>query len=143
MALKITLPAGKAECPECGGEGFNGIEEDSGRPFTCYFCCETGLVPEQVAADYWRDRAWGAYLAAERAIEKRVALGVPAGYGYYYDPEEGDIVLVPPRRPATAAALARDNTMGDPCSLLAAKAELAAANKQACEAIAKATGVQA
>ena len=36
----------------------------------------------------------------------------------------------------SAAALARDATMGDPCTMLAAKAELAAANKAACEALA-------
>ena len=36
----------------------------------------------------------------------------------------------------SAAALARDSTMGDPCALLAAKAELADANKAACAALA-------
>ena len=38
-------------------------------------------------------------------------------------------------RRLSAAALARDATMGDQCALLAAKAELADANKQAMEAI--------
>lgn len=38
------------------------------------------------------------------------------------------------------AAMARDNTMGDQCALLAAQAELRDANKQAMEVIAKATG---
>lgn len=37
------------------------------------------------------------------------------------------------------AAMSRDNTMGDPSSLLAAKAELQAANKQAIAVIAMAT----
>jgi hypothetical protein len=36
----------------------------------------------------------------------------------------------------SAAALARDATMGDPCTLLAAKAELADANRAACAALA-------
>lgn len=40
----------------------------------------------------------------------------------------------------SAAALARDNVMGDPCALLAAKAELADANRAACEVIAQARG---
>lgn len=40
------------------------------------------------------------------------------------------------------AAMSRDNTMGDPSALLAAKAELHAANQQARAAIAKATGEQ-
>jgi hypothetical protein len=39
----------------------------------------------------------------------------------------------------SAAALARDTTMGDQCALFAAQAELRDANKEACEAIAKAT----
>ena len=38
------------------------------------------------------------------------------------------------------AAQCRDNTMGDPCRLIAVKAELAAAAAQARAAIAKATG---
>ena len=40
----------------------------------------------------------------------------------------------------SAAALARDNVMGDPCALLAAKAELADANRAACAVIAQARG---
>ena len=40
----------------------------------------------------------------------------------------------------SAAALARDNVMGDPCALLAAKAELADANRVACAVIAQARG---
>lgn len=38
------------------------------------------------------------------------------------------------------AAARRDTTMGDPCNLIAVKEELAAANRQAMAAIAKATG---
>lgn len=38
------------------------------------------------------------------------------------------------------AAMARDNTMGDACALLAAQAALRDANQQARAAIAKATG---
>ena len=37
------------------------------------------------------------------------------------------------------AAMCRDNTMGDPCRLITVKAELASANKYACEVIAKIT----
>lgn len=40
----------------------------------------------------------------------------------------------------SAAALARDTTMGDQCTLFSAQAELRDANKEACEAIAKAGG---
>lgn len=42
-------------------------------------------------------------------------------------------------RRLSAAAAARDNVMGDPCALLAVKAELRDANNQACIAIAQAT----
>jgi len=42
-------------------------------------------------------------------------------------------------RRISLAAMARDNIMGDACALLAAQAELRDANKQAMEAIAKAT----
>lgn len=38
------------------------------------------------------------------------------------------------------AALSRDITMGDPCRLIEVRAELAAANKQACAAITMANG---
>ena len=29
-------------CPACDGYGYDGIEEDSGRMFSCYACGETG-----------------------------------------------------------------------------------------------------
>ncbi len=35
-------------CESCGGEGYHGIEEDSGSPYTCYACYGTGLVPVEV-----------------------------------------------------------------------------------------------
>jgi hypothetical protein len=52
---------------------------------------------------------------------------------------EASPMLLKALRRLSAAAAARDNTMGDQCALFAAQAELRDANKQACEAIASAT----
>lgn len=83
----------KSLCPKCAG----GVEFDSeGGRLSCYFCCDTGEVDAAVAAEFERSQAWGYYVAAEKAIQKRAALGVPAGYGYYFDDYDGELVLVPP-----------------------------------------------
>lgn len=83
----------KSLCPKCAG----GVEFDSeGGLLSCYFCCDTGEVDSAVAAEYERNAAWGYYVSAEKAIQKRATLGVPAGYGYYFDDYDGSLVLVPP-----------------------------------------------
>ena len=46
----------KFDCPECGGYGHYGIEEDSGAPLVCYFCGATGSVSAEVMADIERER---------------------------------------------------------------------------------------
>lgn len=46
--------AGYATCPRCGG--CPDYDED-GRPFTCFYCCDTGTVPAAVAAEWERDEA--------------------------------------------------------------------------------------
>jgi hypothetical protein len=109
--LNIKPPAGMAECPHCDA-GFNGVDE-SGRGYSCYACGESGWMPAASVAAHWRDVAWNAYVAAEKAIVLRVELGIPEGYGYYYDDESGEMVLVPPRgaralAPAAAPALAEE-----------------------------------
>lgn len=48
------------DCPRCGG--MPDYDED-GRPFTCFCCCDTGLVPEAVAAAELR-----AHIDAEEAF---------------------------------------------------------------------------
>lgn len=50
---KILPPAGKCDCPKCGG--YPELDED-GRAYTCYFCEDTGYVDAAVAEAYWRDR---------------------------------------------------------------------------------------
>ena len=94
-ASKINPPPGMAECLECD-MGFNGQDED-GRYYSCYACCETGWMPAQAVADYWRDRAWQVYVAAEARIVERAKLGVPPGWSYYYDEWTGEMVMKPPR----------------------------------------------
>ena len=81
------------DCPKCGG--VPEFDED-GRHYTCFFCCNRGLVPESVAANEARDRAWYAFVAAEKAILERIALGVPAGRRYYIDEYEGVVLLPEP-----------------------------------------------
>lgn len=52
--LQAERSAGYHSCPQCGGVP----EYDSdGRPFTCYYCCDTGCVPAEVAAQWARDEA--------------------------------------------------------------------------------------
>lgn len=41
---RITPPAGMTECDGCGGEGFNGQDED-GKWYSCYRCGESGWMP--------------------------------------------------------------------------------------------------
>jgi len=83
-------------CTKCDGYGYDGVDE-SGHPYTCYHCCETGWITKAAADQEARDVA--AY-EAEKAIEvaaRRKALGVPEGYGYYIDEYEGTVVLITPR----------------------------------------------
>jgi hypothetical protein len=85
----------KVDCPSCGGWGDQGYDE-AGCRYACYFCGMSGLVDEAVAAEWKRNEAWGAYVSAEKAIRERAELGVPPGWGYYFDEYEG-LVLVRPR----------------------------------------------
>jgi hypothetical protein len=43
--VKAHCSAGVEQCLRCDGHGYQGFEEDSGKPFTCFACCETGYVP--------------------------------------------------------------------------------------------------
>ncbi len=46
-------PLGMAECPQCD-PCCPELDED-GRPYACYFCCDTGWI-EQAVADEYRQR---------------------------------------------------------------------------------------
>jgi endogenous inhibitor of DNA gyrase (YacG/DUF329 family) len=101
------LAMGKKEpmvtCPNCGGDGYTGIEEDSGRPYTCYRCCETGMVTKASAdAEAYAEAVYRAEAEAA-AIAKRKRLGIPDGYGYRIDEVDGEVILIPPRVPYKAA----------------------------------------
>jgi hypothetical protein len=54
MELQAERRAGYCNCPQCGG--IPDYDSD-GRPFTCYYCCDTGSVPAEVAAQWERDEA--------------------------------------------------------------------------------------
>lgn len=92
------------ECDSCGGMGYDGIEEDTGCPFSCYACGESGWIPKAAfeEAEAWR--------VAERArieidaVAMRKFYNVPDGYGYYIDEVDGDVVLIPPRVPFNKSA---------------------------------------
>lgn len=47
------LSAAHADCPKCD-PSCPELDED-GRPYTCYFCCDTGRVSAAAAAAYWQD----------------------------------------------------------------------------------------
>lgn len=82
-------------CPSCGGDGHTGMDED-GRYYTCYRCCETGMVTKASAdAEEAEEARVMAELEAE-AIARRKEYGVPDGWGYRLDEEEG-VILIPPR----------------------------------------------
>lgn len=91
----------KVTCPKC--DGVYEFDNDGGR-LSCYFCCDEGAVQADVAAEYLRDVAWARYVYEEKAIQKRVALGVPAGWRYYIDEYEGNVVMIPPRELAQPKA---------------------------------------
>lgn len=102
MSMKAREPM--ADCPSCDGYGFDGCDE-VGAPYACYFCGCSGRVLASVAAAHWRDASWFAYVSAERAVIERARLGVPAGWSYYRDDYDGEIVLVPPRGERVAVAV--------------------------------------
>lgn len=82
------------QCPSCGG--WPELDE-TGRPYTCFRCCDTGWITKAAYEEEARHEA--AYEAERAAAEaaRRQALGVPEGYGYYIDEYDGDVVLIPPR----------------------------------------------
>lgn len=43
-----------ADCPKCGG--YPDLDED-GRPYTCFYCCDTGRVPAECAQEEEQERA--------------------------------------------------------------------------------------
>jgi hypothetical protein len=45
----------KVTCPKCNGEGFEGVEQETGCRFSCYFCGETGRVSAEAANDWQRE----------------------------------------------------------------------------------------
>jgi hypothetical protein len=45
--------ASHADCPKC--DPCNPELDEDGRPYTCYFCCDTGRVDTASAAAYWQD----------------------------------------------------------------------------------------
>lgn len=50
--MRRALPSGVAECPQCD-PSCPELDED-GHAYTCYFCCDTGRVPQDVADAYWQ-----------------------------------------------------------------------------------------
>lgn len=94
----MSSPARKmVACPRC--DGFQEADED-GRFFSCYFCFDELVVEEAVAVEERRRVAWAAHVRAENLIRRRVEMGIPAGWSYYYDEESGEVVVRPPRREA-------------------------------------------
>jgi hypothetical protein len=84
-------------CTQCGGDGNTGQDED-GRYFTCYRCCETGSIPRAEAEQEAREAAQAARDRAAQIAAERSRLGVPDGYGYCFDDYDGTLVLIAPRR---------------------------------------------
>jgi len=41
------------ECPACFGYWYQDVDE-CGQPYTCYVCCNTGIVTKEVYEEYGR-----------------------------------------------------------------------------------------
>jgi hypothetical protein len=100
------------DCPRCGGYGFDGIEEDTGCPFACYFCGTTGRVPAAVAEAERRERQD----EAERFTPRHLGIYMrPMRHEYDWDdcePSPGHRLftrLVPPPRPAPVVSSGDDD----------------------------------
>lgn len=53
------------DCPRCGG----GVEfDEEGKPYTCYRCCDTGMVTRASADAERASASWAAHTAAEQRI---------------------------------------------------------------------------
>lgn len=78
--MNIKIPEGKELCYQCGGEGHTGFEQDSGKPFSCYLCCESGYLPLGAEAEANRinqerqaERDLRAQTYSDYEIEQRAA----------------------------------------------------------------------
>jgi hypothetical protein len=92
-----TVPSLYVDCPRCGGAGFDDVDE-TGCPYTCYFCCETGRVLASVVAEEEASAALALAAAEAEEAARRALFGVPAGWSYRLDDEHPDgIVMIPPR----------------------------------------------
>lgn len=58
------------DCPACGGYWFDDLDE-SGRPYTCYVCCNTGYVSKEVYEEYGRQYEKEQILSAQSDAEQR------------------------------------------------------------------------
>lgn len=76
-----TAAAAKCDCPQCGG--YPELDE-SGRPYTCYLCCDSGYVDAAIVVAWDRD--------AQDAIEYRSLRPVVGGKHLVarYDGETGE-----------------------------------------------------
>lgn len=63
-----------AECPQC--DPCNPELDEDGRPYTCYFCCDTGRVLRSVLEAEERERA--AYLREHPPLPTYTARRQPA-----------------------------------------------------------------
>lgn len=94
--MNIKPPAGMTFCTKCGGDGNTGQDEE-GRYYTCYRCCETGWITQASADEELLGQAQYEAEQAAKVAAERKELGVPDGWGYYYDEWSGEMVFTPPR----------------------------------------------
>lgn len=103
-------PGEWVDCPQCGG--FPELDED-GRYYTCFFCGDRGFVSLDVAFEHFAAECAGRAADDLRVERIRAELGIPDGYGWRFDEESGEIVLIPPRRPHAAPPAAPSWDYGD------------------------------
>lgn len=71
-------------CPRgCGWDSGNPETDESGMPYTCYVCCNTGEVTELESEDYERELELGQ--ARVQVAAARLAAGSDADFDYGFN----------------------------------------------------------
>jgi hypothetical protein len=97
----------KVDCPNCGGWGDTGIEQESGCRYACYSCGMSGKVSLDAAYEQYVEETAGR-AESDRAADLREAQVLAAGG--YYDQEGGWVDVRPVAKRQLAAPVYDDGS---------------------------------